>query len=136
MLFDDKDLTNHNPQHVVVSTLKSLILKLHEAVNELSLQYEQLEKKLEIRSTKLTSYLSENEQQLKEIRKHIEDNKKRIETIEQKLVEVDNFFKETQIKISVWKKCILFIKEFPVQIVTFFGAIAAIFAYLMKYFGG
>ena len=135
MLLDDKELTHHNPQHVVVSTLKSLILKLHEAVNELSLQYEQLEKKLEIRSTKLTSYLTENEQQLKDLRKNIEDTKKRIEAVESKLSEVDDFFKETQIKISIWKKCILFIKEFPVQIVTFFGALAAIGAYIMKYFG-
>ena len=135
MIIDEKELTPHNPQHVVVSTLTSLILKLHEAVSDLSLQYEQLEKKLEIRSNKLTSYLAENEQQLKDLRKNIDDTRQRIAAVETKLAEVDEFFKETQIKLSIWKKCILFIKEFPVQIVTFFGALAAIGAYLMKYFG-
>ena len=135
MLIDEKELIHHNPHYVVVSTLKSLMLKLHEAVNDLGVQCEQLDKKLEIRSTKLTTYLSENEQQLKELRKNIEDTKKRIEVVESKLAEVDDFFKETKIKISIWKKCLLFIKEFPIQIVTFFGALAAIGAYLMKYFG-
>lgn len=135
MLIDEKEHIHHNPQYVVVSTLKSLMLKLHEVVNDLGVQCEQLDKKLEIRSTKLTAYLSENEQQLKELRKNIEDTKKRIEVVESKLAEVDDFFKETKIKISIWKKCLLFIKEFPIQIVTFFGALAAIGAYLMKYFG-
>ena len=133
MLVEKKE--QHNPQYVVVSTLKSLILKLHEVVNDLSEQYEQLEKKLEIRSNKLTNYLSENEQQLKEVKKNIDETRERIEVVENKLAEVEDFFKETKIKIGVWKKCALFIKEFPVQIVTFFGALAAIGAYLIKYFG-
>ena len=126
---------NCNPQNVVLSTLRTLILNLQNIVNDLSLQQDQLKKIIESRSKRMTAYVCENDKNTNEIRTSIEEMKDRIKAVEDKVSEIDDFLVTTKTNLAVWKKCLLFMKDFPAQIITFFASLATIAFFIAKYFG-
>lgn len=134
MSVDDKD-SRCNPQHVVVNTLRTLIINLHSIIKDLAQQQEQIKKIIESRSKRMTAYISENEQHIKEIKDNIEETRSRIKTVEKKMNEVDDFLKDTKMNLNIWKKCLLFMKDFPGQITMFFASLATIAFFIAKFFG-
>jgi len=50
-----------SPQYILFQTIKALINKLHDVVRDLNESHEQLEKKMEHRTKRISNYISENE---------------------------------------------------------------------------
>ena len=134
MSVDEKDVCN--PQHVVVNTLRTLIVNLHAIVKDLAQQQDQIKKIIESRSKRMTAYISENEQNINAIKDSIEETQNRIKTIEKKMSEIDDFLTTTKMNLNIWKKCLTFMKDFPGQIIMFFTSLATIAFFIAKFFGG
>ena len=134
MSLDEKDRA-HNPQYIVLNTLKVMMVNLQTSVKNLAQNQEQIKKIIESRSKKMTAYTVENEQHLKDIRESINEMDNRIKTVEQKLSEIDDFLTITKTNLKVWKKCLLFMKDFPGQIIVFFASLGTIAFFIAKYFG-
>ena len=62
-----------SPQYILFQTIKALINKLHDVVRDLNESHEQLEKKMEHRTKRISNYISENEIKRKEIIGDIEE---------------------------------------------------------------
>ena len=134
MMNDEKEKLV-NPQHIVINTLRAKLVKFNEELLSLSGRLGGLEKTLEKRAGELSLRIEEIERQisgLKEYIGHLDDKNMELEG---KFSEVNDFLKETKIKLGIFKKCLIFMKEFPGHVVAFLGAITAIVMYLLKFFG-
>ena len=124
-----------NPQHIVINTLRAKIVNFNEELMDLSERLGDLGKTLEVRAGELNLRNDEADRQISGIKEQIENIQQRINDLEIKFAEVNDFLKETKIKWSIWKKCLIFMKEFPGHVVAFLGAITAIIMYLIKFLG-
>ena len=134
MSLEEKEQLCH-PQHVVMNTLRLKIVQFGEELNGLADRLDGLEKSLETRIGELSARIDETERHIEGPKEHIEALRAKIETLEGKYTEMNDFLKETKITWGVWKKCLLFMKEFPGHVVAFIGAIMAIVMYLAKFLG-
>ena len=134
MNLEDKEQMCH-PQHVVMNTLRLKIVQFGEELNDLADRLDGLEKSRETRSGELSGRIDETERQIEGLKECIEGLRTKIESIEGKYTEMNDFLKETKITWGVWKKCLLFMKEFPGHVVAFVGAVMAIVMYLAKFLG-
>ena len=124
-----------NPQHIVINTLRAKIVNFNDELMDLSERLGDLGKTLEARTGELNIRHDEADRQIMGIKEHIENIQQRITDLEIKFAEVNDFLKETKIKWGIWKKCLIFMKEFPGHVVAFLGAITAIIMYLIKFLG-
>ena len=121
-----------SPQYILFQTIKALINKLHDVVRDLNESHEQLEKKMDSRTKRITSYITENEMKRKEIIKDIEDITDKLERVEVKLNYIDRYIKEQEIKMSAFGKIAKVLKQVPGWIIFIFTAIGGIVAYYLK----
>lgn len=124
-----------NPQHIVINTLRAKIVNFDDELVDLSERLGDLGKTLEARTGELNIRHNEADRQISEMKERIENIQQRITDLEIKFAEVNDFLKETKIKWGIWKKCLIFMKEFPGHVVAFLGAITAIIMYLIKFLG-
>ena len=134
MNLEERDQTCH-PQHVVVNTLRLKIVQFGEELNGLADRLDGLEKTLETRTGELSARIDESERHIEGVKEYIESLDTKINVLEGKYTEMNDFLKETKITWGVWKKCLTFMKEFPGHVVAFIGAIMAIVMYLAKFLG-
>ncbi len=134
MGIEEKDKICH-PQHIVMNTLRVKIMEFGEELKDLADRLDGMEKSISSRIGELSSRIDNNDRELKSVKDQIETVKSRIENLEGKFTEMNDFLKETKIKWSIWKKCLIFMKEFPGHVVAFIGAITAIIMYLTKFLG-
>lgn len=127
-------LDDISPQQIVFQTIKTLILKLHELIRELNNQHELLEKKMENRSKKITSYILENDAQKREILKEMETLKKNLEEVIVKLTAIDEYLKEKKMQFLFFKKCLKVIKQLPGWLIAFATAMSALLTYFFSHF--
>lgn len=125
----------HNPQHIVLNTLRARIVKFSEELIDLSDRLGGLEKTLDDRTGELSLRIDDAERETNGLKEKIEGIQDHISELEGKFTEVNDFLKETKIKWGIWAKCLKFMKEFPGHVVAFLGAITAIIMYLSKFLG-
>ena len=118
-----------------MNTLRLKIVQFGEELNDLADRLDGLEKSRETNISELSARIDETESHIEGLKEHIESLETKINSLEGKYTEMNDFLKETKITWGVWKKCLMFMKEFPGHVVAFVGAIMAIVMYLAKFLG-
>ena len=121
-----------SPQYFLFQTIKTSIARLHEVIHGINEHHEQLEKKMENRTKRITGYIAENEINRKEIMRDIKDIKEKIECVEAKLNYVDRYIKEQELKLSAFGKIANIMKQVPSWIIFAGTVIGGIVAYYLK----
>lgn len=122
-----------SPQHVLFQTIKSLVLKLNNLIRELADQQNELKKRLENRSRRVNEYVTSNEAWRKTAEEKFSEINKKIDSLSEEIVKINDHFKEKEIRRSVMNKLFENLKKVPGYIVAIISAIIALVSYFIEH---